>query len=83
VYPIEWSIRVPALGISLELSTPLVSQELAGQSKSAPVYWEGTVDVTGTRNGAPLRGRGYLELTGYAGAVNVGSEDEQYQRSRR
>ncbi|HYH45776.1 MAG TPA: lipocalin family protein, partial [Thermoanaerobaculia bacterium] len=28
-------------------------------------YWEGAVDVTS--RGTPLRGRGYVELTGYAG----------------
>jgi predicted secreted hydrolase len=28
-------------------------------------YWEGAVDVTGTREGAPVDGRGYVELTGY------------------
>ena len=71
-YPVEWSIRVPPLGITLDLRTPLVSQELVGKSKTAPVYWEGAVDVTGTRNGSPLRGRGYLEMTGYAGVVRMG-----------
>ena len=29
-------------------------------------YWEGAVDVTGTRDGASIGGRGYVELTGYA-----------------
>ena len=71
-YPVAWSIRVPQLGIALELRTPLVSQELVGKSKTTPVYWEGAVDVSGTRNGAPLRGRGYLEMTGYAGSVRMG-----------
>ena len=83
VYPIEWKITVPPLGMDLELRTPVPAQELAGNSKTAPVYWEGTVDVSGTRNGTPLKGRGYLELTGYAGAVTMSSEDEQYQRPHR
>ena len=31
-------------------------------------YWEGAVRVRGTgEGGAPVRGRGYVELTGYAG----------------
>ena len=30
-------------------------------------YWEGAVEVQGTRAGRPVRGRGYLEMTGYAG----------------
>ena len=29
-------------------------------------YWEGAVDVTGTERGQAVRGRGYIELTGYA-----------------
>ncbi len=64
-YPIRWNIRVPSLGIALEASTPLPSQELASNSKIAPNYWEGAVFLTGTRNTAPLKGSGYLEMTGY------------------
>jgi predicted secreted hydrolase len=30
-------------------------------------YWEGAVEVGGTREGRPIRGRGYLEMTGYSG----------------
>jgi len=30
-------------------------------------YWEGAVDVAGTDAGRPVEGRGYVELTGYAG----------------
>ena len=29
-------------------------------------YWEGAFDVVGTRDGKPLGGHGYLELTGFA-----------------
>ena len=32
-------------------------------------YWEGLIDVVGTRAGAKVRGHGYMELTGYAGAL--------------
>ena len=71
-YPVEWSIRVQPLGLALTLRTPVAPQELVGRSRTAPVYWEGAVDVEGTRNGSPVRGRGYLEMTGYAGAVRMG-----------
>jgi predicted secreted hydrolase len=40
----------------------LANQELAVSFR----YWEGAVDVTGTRRGQPIAGRGYLEMTGYA-----------------
>jgi predicted secreted hydrolase len=66
-YPIEWTVRVPSAGIDLEVRTRLDDQELVGTSKAAPVYWEGAVDITGTH-----RGHGYVELTGYAGAVKMG-----------
>ena len=35
------------------------------------IYWEGAFDVSGTRAGRPITGRGYLELTGYAGRCEI------------
>jgi predicted secreted hydrolase len=32
-------------------------------------YWEGAIDASGTRDGHAISGRGYLELTGYAGRL--------------
>jgi predicted secreted hydrolase len=32
-------------------------------------YWEGAVEIEGTRDGGAIKGRGYLELTGYAGPL--------------
>jgi predicted secreted hydrolase len=66
-YPIQWKITVPKLGIELEATTPLASQELTGDSRTAPTYWEGAINLHGQRSGAELKGRGYLEMTGYAG----------------
>lgn len=71
IYPIHWKIRVPSLGIDLEASTPLASQELAAVSKIVPNYWEGAISLAGTRNGAPLSGAGYLEMTGYDRPVGM------------
>jgi predicted secreted hydrolase len=65
VYPTSWKIQIPQLAISLEAKTRLPSQELTTQSKLAPSYWEGAIALTGSRNGRPLGGVGYLELTGY------------------
>ena len=65
VYPIEWRISIPKLGIELEASTPLPSQELAEKSKIAPSYWEGAIVLTGHRENQPSGGLGYLEMTGY------------------
>jgi predicted secreted hydrolase len=33
------------------------------------VYWEGAVQFSGTLGGEPIQGRGYVEMTGYAGSM--------------
>ncbi len=65
-YPIGWRVEVPPLGIDLEITTPVEAQELA---LDPVAYWEGLIDVRGTREGRAVSGHGYLELTGYAGDV--------------
>ena len=65
-YPIAWEISVPSLALQLTVSTPVEAQELVLQPIA---YWEGLIDVAGTRAGQPVRGHGYLELTGYAGEL--------------
>ena len=71
-YPIAWQLTVPSLGLSAKIATPVRAQELVLQPIA---YWEGVVDLEGTRAGAKLRGQGYMELTGYAGAlVGLASE---------
>ena len=32
-------------------------------------YWEGAIETSGTAQGKPIRGQGYMELTGYAERV--------------
>jgi predicted secreted hydrolase len=61
-YPARWHLLVPALALDLEVRPVLADQELG----SRPPYWEGAVDVSGTRAGKRLAGRGYVELVGYA-----------------
>ena len=70
-YPVRWKIVIPKLGIELEANTPLKSQELSGQSKLIPNYWEGAISVSGHKAGSPLTGVGYLEMTGYDRAVEL------------
>jgi predicted secreted hydrolase len=67
-YPIAWTIRVPSLKLKLQLQTRLADQELAGKSKASPVYWEGAIEVEGTKQEKSVSGAGYLEMTGYASA---------------
>ena len=66
VYPIAWQITVPSLGLDLQLTTPLRSQELVSGVGAGLSYWEGAITVGGTRDNKPAKGVGYLEMTGYA-----------------
>ena len=70
-YPLRWKISIPKLGITLESSTPLPSQELASASGWVPAYWEGAVIFTGTKGGLPISSVGYLEMTGYDRALGA------------
>jgi predicted secreted hydrolase len=65
IYPVEWSIAIPPAQLVLGVRAALDGQEMTGLSGVS--YWEGAVEVTGTKAGRPVTGRGYLEMTGYAG----------------
>jgi predicted secreted hydrolase len=73
VYPIRWGISIPRLGVDLEAKTLLSSQELTGDSKLAPSYWEGAITLTGHEGNTPLAGVGYLEMTGYDQPFEIGN----------
>ncbi len=65
-YPIAWKIAVPREQLQFTIAPLLPNQELV----LAPIiYWEGAFDLEGTRAGQKIAGRGYLELTGYAGPL--------------
>lgn len=64
VYPSGWRVRLPDEGLDLVVDPVLADQELDVSFR----YWEGAVDVSGFADGAEVTGRGYVELTGYAGA---------------
>ncbi len=61
-YPSRWRMQVERLGLDLTVTPRLADQELP----VTVVYWEGTVGLEGARQGQPVAGRGYVELTGYA-----------------
>lgn len=66
-YPSGWTVRVPSAALELEVTPELADQELVTGGAAGVVYWEGAVSVTGRAGDRPVRGRGYVELTGYAG----------------
>ena len=69
-YPIEWTVRIPSLGIEAAVTTKLPQQELTGRIPGSPAYWEGAIDITGTKKNQRMQGVGYLEMTGYAEPVS-------------
>ncbi|HUL14934.1 MAG TPA: lipocalin-like domain-containing protein [Terriglobales bacterium] len=70
-YPMEWKLSVPKLGVELSVTTPLASQEMTGTSSVAPNYWEGAIELNGTKGAERIAGVGYLEMTGYDRAVQT------------
>jgi predicted secreted hydrolase len=67
-YPIGWRITLPGQQAEFTVRAALEDQEL----KLGPItYWEGAIDAAGTRDGKEIKGRGYLELTGYAGSLGA------------
>ena len=43
----------------------MANQELHNLRSISTSYWEGSVNVSGTVNGKPVHGKGYVELVGY------------------
>lgn len=65
-YPIRMRLRAAELELTL---TPLFpDQELDARAGVGTVYWEGAVRAS---IGERIAGRGYLELTGYGGALRL------------
>jgi predicted secreted hydrolase len=71
-YPISWQINIPCLQLQLSQRTELNNQELFNKHSVSPSYWEGAVTYNGQMHGQPVSGVGYLEMTGYAGSVQLG-----------
>lgn len=65
-YPAKWRLTIPLLGLILDVTPLLADQELRTSRSTRVSYWEGAVAVTGTKQGRPIKGQGYVELTGYA-----------------
>jgi len=67
VYPVEWRIELPNREVLLDVSAAVDKQELDTSASTTVTYWEGAVTVSGQVGDRPVRGSGYLEMTGYAG----------------
>jgi len=69
-YPQRWRLVIPSRQLSLELRPLMAEQELSTTRSTQVTYWEGAIDATGTADGKPIDGQGYMELTGYAERFN-------------
>lgn len=67
-YPTDWTLVTPAgrFGVRALLDT----QELDSRASTGTLYWEGLSEVLDA--GGRRVGLGYLEMTGYAGALRLG-----------
>jgi predicted secreted hydrolase len=59
-YPVAWKIDVPSARLTLELTARVDDQEM----QTTSIYWEGAVSIKGFRDGKPVSGSGYIEMTG-------------------
>lgn len=73
-YPVAWSLRLSAAGLSpkyheLQVATLLDDQELDSRRSTGTIYWEGLCQLLNSEQQAI--GLGYLEMTGYASALRL------------
>jgi predicted secreted hydrolase len=66
-YPVEWQIETPAGRHTLR--TLLDAQELDSRATTGTIYWEGLSELLDA--GGIRVGLGYLEMTGYAGRLQL------------
>ncbi len=68
VYPSAWEVRLQEPNCLLQVEPWMDDQEIHFPTVT---YWEGAVHFEGTCQGTPVRGNGYVELTGYIGNLPV------------
>jgi predicted secreted hydrolase len=60
-YPVAWRLRVPEVGLEIEIEPYLEEQEVDLSVR----YWEGAVFGAGVKGDEKISVEGYLELAGY------------------
>jgi predicted secreted hydrolase len=66
VYPAAWEIELKQPDCLLQARPLMADQEI---HFPAVTYWEGAVQFEGNCEGKAVRGKGYIELTGYGGKL--------------
>ncbi len=60
IYPMRWRVEVPKHGVDVVVTPTFPEQEMDTRASTGIVYWEGAVEVEGSKDGV-----GYVELTNY------------------
>eukprot|EP00026_Physarum_polycephalum_P003306 Phypoly_transcript_03316.p1 GENE.Phypoly_transcript_03316~~Phypoly_transcript_03316.p1 ORF type:complete len:827 (+),score=137.08 Phypoly_transcript_03316:358-2481(+) len=60
-YPVKWQLTIPSAKTDLVVEPSMESQELVSFTRN-PGTWEGRVRVTGTMDGNPVTGCGFLVM---------------------
>ncbi|AOP36181.1 hydrolase [Leptospira tipperaryensis] len=67
-YPLLWNLFIDSsekeAALDLKIEPVFEDQEFDSRSTTGFSYWEGAVQIRGTRNGKKVKGTGYLELKG-------------------
>ena len=71
VYPSRWRLQVFPYFLDLTIFPNLADQEMQTSQSTGVTYWEGSVSIRGTRDENPIKGQGYVELTGYAESFDI------------
>ncbi len=70
-YPSKWRITIPSRNFQATITPYVSDQELRTENTARITYWEGAVAVEAVRNGTPVAGEGYVEMTGYAAPLSA------------
>ncbi|CAN5395856.1 lipocalin-like domain-containing protein [soil metagenome] len=65
-YPMGWRVSIQKDSAELTVEPDFDEQEMRMERHTHTSYWEGAVTVTGTWRGEKEKGKGYVELVGYA-----------------
>ncbi|HLH29626.1 MAG TPA: lipocalin-like domain-containing protein, partial [Terriglobia bacterium] len=64
-YPTRYRLAVEGAGLVLDINAEFPGQEVM-TLLSPPAFWEGRVAIEGTLNGQIIRGRGFVERSGFS-----------------
>jgi predicted secreted hydrolase len=70
-YPMKWKVSMPLEEIELAITPAFQDQELITNRSTRVTYWEGAARVDGMVRKRTVTGAGYVEMTGYAGKMNI------------